>query len=204
MNENNLDDAEELVDVYDENGRYIRTMRKKDTLEKNEWLKCATCFVMDRRFNVLIQIRGKNKLKEPGKKDLTSGHVGHNQVYTNAMIRELEEEDGIKKEKSIEAMHQGRFIRLGNLKMEFDNWRCLTDVFVLFRKELGTQGLIFNSEVENVEMHTYESVINMIRNNDTRFKYTQEYEKIFEALKKEIQKQKERRNPKIKLGERRF
>ena len=81
--------------VYDKDGKYKRTIDKTDekNLDESDWLKGVTCFVINEKGEVLIEVRA-NKGLTPGKNDLCSGHLDNDETETQAMIRELKEEAG--------------------------------------------------------------------------------------------------------------
>ena len=82
--------------VYDKDGNYKRTIDKTEekNLDESDWLKGVTCFVINEKGEVLIEVRA-NKGLTPGKNDLCSGHLDNDETETQAMIRELKEELGI-------------------------------------------------------------------------------------------------------------
>ena len=81
--------------VYDKDGKYKRTIDKTDekNLDESDWLKGVTCFVINEKGEVLIEVRA-NKGLTPGKNDLCSGHLDNDETETQAMVRELKEETG--------------------------------------------------------------------------------------------------------------
>ena len=88
--------------VYDKDGKYKRTIDKTDekNLDESDWLKGVTCFVINEKGEVLIEVRA-NKGLTPGKNDLCSGHLDNDETETQAMVRELKEELGINLEESM-------------------------------------------------------------------------------------------------------
>jgi len=54
--------------VYDKDGKYKRTIDKTDekNLDESDWLKGVTCFVINEKGEVLIEVRA-NKGLTPGK-----------------------------------------------------------------------------------------------------------------------------------------
>lgn len=90
------DEPMEEIDLYDENRKYIRTIYRGETVNPNEWKECILCFVIDVEGNVIVEIRDDNK------KDGCSGHIKHNEVATQAVVRELYEEYGIPIKESIQ------------------------------------------------------------------------------------------------------
>ena len=91
-----------LYNVYNKDGELTRKIDKRQELNisEDEWLKGVTCFVINEKGEVLIEKR-VNKGLTPGKLDLCSGHVDGDETQTQAMIRELGEELGIKTEEAM-------------------------------------------------------------------------------------------------------
>ncbi len=83
--------------VYDKNGKLKRIIAQSQEkeIEDNEWLKGVSCFVINERDEILIEKRVSKGLT-PGKLDLCSGHIDGKETPTQAMIRELKEELGIR------------------------------------------------------------------------------------------------------------
>ena len=89
--------------VYDRNGmlkREIDKAREKTEIANDDWLKGVSCFVVNENNEVLIE-RRVNKGLTPGKLDLCSGHIDNSELAIQAMIRELQEELGIKFDEAI-------------------------------------------------------------------------------------------------------
>ena len=87
--------GKEKIDLYDEDRNYIRTNYRGDEIKQGEWEQCILCFVVDKKGNFLVE----NKLN--GEKDECSGHIKHDEVATQAVIRELYEEYGIEIEEAL-------------------------------------------------------------------------------------------------------
>ena len=87
--------------VYDRNRRFIKKINKKDELQEDNYLKGVTCFVINKKGEILIEQRASKSRLMPGELDLCSGHVDNDETYTQAMIREYVEElhSGNKEEK---------------------------------------------------------------------------------------------------------
>lgn len=89
--------SNEFYKVYDKQGRHIDIIDVKDenTIKKDQYLYGVTCFVINDKNEVLMEVRANTELT-PGKIDLVSGHVNGNETGIAAMLRELDEEVGIK------------------------------------------------------------------------------------------------------------
>ena len=78
--------------VYDVNKRFIRKIQQKDELQEDNFLKGVTCFVINKKGEILIEQRASKSKLMSGQLDLCSGHVDNEETYTQAMIREYVEE----------------------------------------------------------------------------------------------------------------
>lgn len=176
VTEKNL--GKEEIDLYDEDRRYVRTIYRGDKIKQDEWKKCILCFVVDKKGNFLVE----NKIN--GEKDECSGHIKHNEVATQAVIRELYEEYGIEIDEALEAKH------LGNIKISFEDTncelQCFLYIYVLFRTR-ETPIKIDKREILNMEAIPYNDFFNMFINNKI-FTYINEYEPIIPKLKELCEK----------------
>ncbi len=83
--------------VYDRDGNLKRRIvqSQEKNIRDNEWLRGVSCFVINEKDEILIEKRVSKGLT-PGKLDLCSGHIDGEETPTQAMIRELKEELGIR------------------------------------------------------------------------------------------------------------
>lgn len=164
----------EEIDLYDENRNYIRTIYRGDDIKQNEWKKCVLCFVIDVNGNVIVEIREDNK------KDLCSGHIKHNEVATQAVLRELYEENGIPIEESMQIKH------LDNIKVNYEetnqDLQCFLDVFCLMRTE-ERPFRINEEEMKGIQRIPFRKFIKAFLNNEI-FPYIDAYKPIIEKLEK--------------------
>ena len=192
----------EILDIFTEDGQNIGTISKKEyySLKENDnlpWIKCCSCFVIDKSTNkILFEKRGKRFL-DPGKLDLCSGHIRSGEVPQLGMIRELGEELGIKT--GIASL----IVPLGNVKLDYTslsdetnrkNLKCFVSLFALKIKD-ANEISIDNKEVVRYGFLSLEDAIGFIQNSMTRIPYEDNlkdsFEPIFENLKKFINNQKE-------------
>ena len=171
-----------MYNVYDENGKIIDEINKKDemNLDSDTWLKAVTCFVLNEKGEVLIEKR-VNKGINPGQLDLCSGHVDINETQTQAMIRELGEELGISIE---EAMNVIKLTKT-ELPFEFKSGekmlRFLITVYCLKRK--SSDVIIQKEEIDKIVWLPLEETFELIRSGKTKFPKNYDYEEIFEKVR---------------------
>ena len=170
--------GKEQIDLYDENRKYIRTIYRGEKINKDEWEKCILCFVLDTQGNVLVE----NKRKED--KDLCSGHIKHNEVSTQALLRELYEELGINIDEALRAKH------LDNIKIRFEETnnelQCFLDVFCLFRTR-DTLIRIDEREIKDIERIPYKEFLKKFKNSEF-FPYLSQYKSIVKKLEELFEK----------------
>lgn len=167
--------GEEQIDLYDENRKYIRTIHRYSVIHENEWKKCILCFVIDREGNVLIEHKRNHE------NDGCSGHIKHNEVATQAMLREMKEELNIDITESLQAKH------LGNIKINSKELRCFLDVYCLFRTR-DTQIEVNTDEIDTIEKMPFEIFIEKFLNGEI-FPCTSEYEPIIQELVRQWKEQ---------------
>ena len=115
--------------VYDKDGKYKRTIDKTDekNLDESDWLKGVTCFVINEKGEVLIEVRA-NKGLTPGKNDLCSGHLDNDETETQAMVRELKEELGINLEESMNVVK----VTQQGVPLGFESSKKIKNFFITF------------------------------------------------------------------------
>ncbi len=168
--------------VYDKNGNYKKTIDKKEEkyLSENDWLNGVTCFVINEKGEVLIEVRA-NKGLTPGKNDLCSGHLDNNETETQAMIRELKEELGIGVE---EAMNVVKITPKG-VPLGFESSNKIKNFFITFfcLKRNSSAVTIQEEEIKKYVWLPLEETFELIKSGRTKFPKNFDYEKIFEKVR---------------------
>ncbi len=157
----------EFYKVYDKNGKFLRIIdRKEEKSLTDEYLHGVTCFVVNEKGEVLMEVRADTELT-PGKKDLVSGHVDGNEVPTQAIIRELKEEVGIKNVDSSQVIKLNKlskplgFESRGKIRRFFIDFYCL--------KTQKHHFTIQPEEVESLKWIPMEEAFRMISAGETKF-----------------------------------
>jgi len=187
----------ELIDIYTEDKEPMGTILKSDYYSQdndgqNPWIKCASCFVIDKKTGkILFEKRGKRVI-DPGKLDLCSGHLRHGEVPAQGMIRELNEE------LSIDFNHSIKMSRIGEVKVDYTNLpnesqrknlKCFVTVFALALEDVS---MIKTDpkEVEGIGWMDYGDAIKFIKFGMTRLPYNdnteKQYLKVFQSLEEYI------------------
>lgn len=163
-------------------------------LDNNKYFKGVTCFVLNQEGKVLIEKRA-NKGINPGELDLCSGHVNDGETPTQAVIRELGEELGIKLEEAIGV----KKISKDNLKLEIESCgktiNFLGTIYCL--KRSSSDVIIQEEEIDKIAWFPLEDAFELIKNGKTRFPANYDYEPIFQKVReicynRKINKEEER------------
>ena len=105
----------ELLDIYDENGKYIGTEDRNIVHQNGLWHKTIHCWVMTDKDHILFQKRSSNLLDNPNKLYTTaSGHIKAGENLHDAFSREVSEELGVsvlKPQKLFEHIFKTDFIK---------------------------------------------------------------------------------------------
>lgn len=81
----------EILDIYDEKGKYIGTEDRNIVHQKGLWHKTVHCWLYDCNANIYFQIRKEEKTFYT----TASGHVSSGETLKEAFGREIKEEIGI-------------------------------------------------------------------------------------------------------------
>lgn len=167
--------------VYDKNGDLKRKIEKEHELSLNnkEWLKGVTCFVLNEKGHVLIEKRA-NKGLTPGKIDLCSGHVDEDETPTQAIIRELGEELGIRLDEAINVIK----LTSKEMPLQFKNSdRTLQFLITAYcLKRNSSEVNIQKEEVDKIAWIPLETCFELIKSGKTKFPSNYDYEEVFKRL----------------------
>lgn len=89
---------EELVDIFDENYKYLGTAFKSEARKNGNWVQAFHCWIIRPENNgyLLFQKRGKDKKVFPNALDISAaGHYKSGETIEEGGFREIKEEIGI-------------------------------------------------------------------------------------------------------------
>ena len=168
--------------VYDKNENNKKTIDKSEekNLSEDDWLNGVTCFVINEKGEVLIEVRADKGLT-PGKNDLCSGHLDNNETETQAMIRELKEELGIGVE---EAMNVVKITPKG-VPLGFESSNKIKNFFITFfcLKRNSSEVKIQEEEIKRYVWLPLEETFELMKSGRTKFPKNFDYEEIFEKVR---------------------
>lgn len=172
-----------------EKGKDGRKVYKGSIAQQGERYTCycldtVSCFLFNRKGDILVEKRTSNKNVTPGKRDVVSGHIDNNETPTQAMIREYVEElhDGSEEEK-IKARNEAieNLQKLEELYLVCDNKGYYVQFYMLptMLETMTIQG----EEIEKIEWIPMEEVFEMIRQGKTGMIYDPKIEKVFQQVR---------------------
>lgn len=183
-NKMNQKNNNEFYKVYDKTGKYLYDIdvNKEKELD-NQYLHGVTCFVINEKNEVLMEVRANTELT-PGKVDLVSGHVNGDEVGMAAMLRELDEEVGIRGVLGNDIKRVSEFSKpLGfESKGKIRNFHI--DFYCMQTKK--HHFTIQPEEVASLKWVPMEKAFEMIRSGKTKFPKQEgyvNYEKIFSKVR---------------------
>lgn len=87
----------ELIEIVDEGGKYTGRILPREEIHKRNFLHNeVACFIINDNKEILLEKRSPNKKYSPNKYGLCAGHVMVGESLKTALVREIEEEIGIK------------------------------------------------------------------------------------------------------------
>ncbi|MBU3896354.1 MAG: NUDIX domain-containing protein [Nanoarchaeota archaeon] len=180
----------ELFDILDENGNKTgKTENKKIIHEKGLWHSAVHIWIYNSKGEILLQKRAMNKDYWPGRWDISSaGHISAGETPEHSVVRELEEELGIKV--MLSNLKKIKIRKSTNSVPEINYYNNEFDHVFLFRFDGDISELKFeDGEVEKVKFisaERFEKELNDKELLKTYVPHRQYYFDIIEAVKKEL------------------
>lgn len=174
---------DELIDIFDENQRFIKKEMKSVAHSLGHWHKSIHAYLVNDKGEIIIQKRSADKDLYPNIWDVSfAGHVGAGEDTKTSALRECKEELGIKlSPNEIEFLFTiPEKLQWGNVKSnEFvDVFLCKKDFHNIVKQD---------EEVDDVKVVKIEEFIEMIKRKDKLlFPHWNEYKKILPVLTKLI------------------
>jgi isopentenyldiphosphate isomerase len=158
---------EELVDIVNENDEVIGVATKKEAHEKELHHRLVAVWFYNSRGQIFIQKRSLKKKDLPGSLEWTvSGHVSSGESCEHALLRETEEETGVKA-KVEEFTLLGYFIP--NLIRDGRRVTHVRKVYAL-KYEGKKEGLKFDpEEVDSFQVWSIDELLDAMNTKDHRF-----------------------------------
>jgi isopentenyldiphosphate isomerase len=182
----------ELIDVLDEQGKRTGAKAtKREVHEKGLWHQTVHVWVFNSKGEVLLQKRAADKDYWPGYWDISAaGHLSEGETPEQAILREMEEEIGIKVKlsqlKKVCVRKESKNIpERGYHNNEFQH-------AYLYKFDGGAQQVkLSDGEVELVKFVPIEELERELKDTELSKKYVphgQYYKMIIQAIRKELAK----------------
>ena len=158
----------EYLDVVDENNNLTGKTEERNIIhEKGIWHREVAVWIMNENGEILLQKRASTKKQEPNKWAICAGHIDAGESVEDAIIREMEEELGIKisiKELEFLNIYKKQSDLPNNIKnynfqyMYFlkTNWKI--ENYKIRLEELSEIKYITFEELENIIKNKYENM----------------------------------------------
>ncbi|WP_455793934.1 NUDIX hydrolase [Clostridium butyricum] len=152
---------EEMIDIYDENFNKIGVKSRFDVHKYGFKHKVVQCYIINKIDNskwIYFQQRSFDKYNYPGFYDIAcAGHIDSGEQASSSMIRELQEEIGLRVEKSQ--------LNYAGTKLENKNHGNILDdeICELYVLSIENENFVLGEEVEDmvkVLFNDYKSWIN--------------------------------------------
>lgn len=158
-------------------------------------INTVSCFVLNKKGEILVEERTANKKVAPSILDIVSGHIDNNETPTQAMIREYVEEvhDGNEREKQKARNEASQNLqKLEELYLICDERRYYVQFYYLMTElEAITKQ---KEEITNTRWFPMEEVFEMIRQGKTGLVYDKKIEKIFQQVREQYHQERESKN----------
>jgi len=158
------DITSERLDILTELGEFTnKTATQDECHSKGYWHRAAFCLIINDKGDILLQQRSKEKKLWPNKWDVTvGGHVKSGELGRQALIRECEEELGLKiKDEEVKFIvgSISKYSKPGYVNNHFDE-------FYLIIKNVKIDELILQKEeVEQAKYFSQKELLERINNN---------------------------------------
>ncbi len=173
----------ELIDVIDENGNNTgEILTRKDIHKQNKLHWEVVIIVVNNHNEVLIQKRSPNKVSNPNKWSVCSGHVDSGETPIIAAQRELEEEIGLNCEPEDLKMLIEKEINISDFNSNIRNY------YWLYSNKKEDDFILQKEEVSEIQWVAIDTIIQELNNDSDKYVIKKDKNYILELLKEKIEK----------------
>jgi isopentenyldiphosphate isomerase len=167
--------TDELIDIYDENNKPLGISKmKSEAHSKGLWHRAAHVWIYNSNNEILFQLRAKIKKCYPDMwtPSAAGGHIGAGENEIEAIIRETEEEIGLKVKE-----HDLRFIKI--MKEERVYKKMINNEFhyiYFFKFDGDISNLkLQKEEVDKVKFFSIDKIDQELENNPEKYLIDKDY-----------------------------
>lgn len=154
----------ELVDIVDENNNLTGEVEDRwIAYEKGLWRRVVSCWIMNKKGEVLLQKRALTKKRNPGRWAKTGGQVDKGESVEDAIFREVKEELGIEIPKEQ--------IKIVDIYKNNDKNKRFGYNFIFVVNYKIKDYILQKEEVSEVKYVTIEDMELIKRNNDSNYTF---------------------------------
>ena len=156
----------ELIDIVDENNELTGQVEDRmEAYKKRLWRRTVSCWIMNKKGEILLQKRSDNKLKNPNMWAKTGGQVDSGESVEEAIFREVKKEIGIEIPKEqIQVLECWKGKELNNKRFAY-NFIFVVDYEIEDYK-------LQKEEVAEVKYFTIEEMEQIKKNNDLNYTFS--------------------------------
>ena len=153
----------EFIDIVDENDNLTGEIKDRDFVHNNNlYHRHVSCFILNKKGEVLLQRRSITKKKNPGIWSKTGGHVDTGETVIDALKREVKEEIGLE-------MDDNNIFFMNKFKSTNPNYFSYGYIYITDNK-ISDYKLQLD-EVDKVEYFKIEDLENEKRNGNKEFTF---------------------------------
>lgn len=173
-------DKNEFLQVLDEHGNSLNKLELRSVIHKKGlWHNEVACICINRKRQILLQKRSRNKKSYPSCWGLFAGHVVEYDDIKESIIKEMREE------LVSEIKENNIFLLVDKIKNERDDNKCFVTCFCAFVDRDEKDILFQKEEIDEVKWFSFDEFKQMVRNEKgTIFKNNDYYKSIIQELEK--------------------
>lgn len=182
-------EKQELLNYYDENHNKIGVINREEGIKQNLLLEAVQIWIINpKNQKVLMQKRSREKETDTFMIDVsTSGHVKENESPTQAILREVSEEIGIKPEELYEKIQELMTVETDFTKLGRQG-RYFIHEYIAYVEHPLSYYTKQDEEVSEIFFMDYEEVKQRIRNKEKniRIPYNEQTEELFSKIDEKL------------------
>ena len=162
----------EFLDVVDENNKLTGETAERNIIhEKGLWHREVAVWIMNQQGDILLQKRASTKKQEPNKWAICAGHIDAGENVESAIVREMEEELGIKA-----TIKDLEFLCIYKKKNEVSNLKNYNFQYMYFLKtDYKIEDYkIRLEELSEIKYIDFEELVNIVNNKDQNVTFTKQ------------------------------